>query len=115
MHGTINEPILPGLAKYDDLLAPRYFELLFNMKSILLETNSLLFVIGYSGNDEHINQILSDSLENGLTLYWMRYNKEDRLPKSLESIVIIIDQEENQSIDTTKVLVKELRELWENK
>ena len=48
IHGSVTEPILPGLAKFDELLAEKYFEILFNMKGILKQPNSVLFVIGYS-------------------------------------------------------------------
>jgi hypothetical protein len=112
IHGNIDDPILPGLAKFDELLAEKYFELLFNMKSILKEPNSTLFVIGYSGNDEHINQLMDDCVGSGLTIYWLRYKKEEKIPSNLEKKVIVIDQPNDTLEDTTKLLAEGLRKLW---
>lgn len=112
IHGNIDDPILPGLAKYDELLAEKYFELLFNMKSILREPNSTLFVIGYSGNDDHINQLMDDCVGSGLTIFWFRYKKEEIIPKNLENKIIVIDQPNEISEDTTKLLAEGLKNLW---
>ena len=115
IHGNITDPILPGLAKYSELLAEKYFEILFNMKSILRQPNTVLFVIGYSGNDEHINQLMSDCIDSGLTIYWLRFSKESQIPTLLQNNTIIIDQKDGEEFDTTKILANLIRELWENK
>lgn len=36
---------------------------MFLMKSQLIKRNSVLFVIGYGGNDKHLNEIISDGIE----------------------------------------------------
>lgn len=115
IHGSVKTPILPGLAKFDELLAEKYFEILFNMKSILKQSNSVLFVIGYSGNDEHINQLMADCIDSGLTIYWLRYNKESSIPLDLENKIIVVDQPNETVEDTTKILADGLKKLWENK
>ena len=45
------------------------------MKEKLSRENSVLIVIGYSGNDEHINKILKDCISSGLTIYWFKFKK----------------------------------------
>lgn len=115
IHGSVSEPILPGLAKFDELLAEKYFEILFNMKGILKQPNSVLFVIGYSGNDEHINQLMADCIDSGLTIFWLRYNKNSSIPLDLENKIIVIDQPNDEAEDTTKILADGLKKLWENR
>ena len=96
--------IYPGNKKYETALGPKFFELMFLMKSELIKRNAVLIVIGYSGNDQHINGIISDAIESNLTLIWFRYNNEEKLPeiisKNIER-VIIIDQLA-EKIGTTK-------------
>ena len=115
IHGSVSAPILPGLAKFDELLAEKYFEILFNMKGILKQPNSVLFVIGYSGNDEHINQLMADCIDSGLTIFWLRYNKKSSIPLDLENKIIVIDQPNDEAEDTTKILADGLKKLWENR
>lgn len=96
--------IYPGNKKYESALGPKFFELMFLMKSELIKRNAVLIVIGYSGNDQHINGIISDAIESNLTLIWFRYNNDEELPevitKNIEK-VIVIDQLE-EIIGTTK-------------
>ena len=115
IHGTVEEPILPGLAKFDELLAEKYFEILFNMKSILRQPNSVLFIIGYSGNDKHINQMVADCFDSGLTVFWLSFDKKSSIPYDLLDFVKVIDQPDDSSQDTTKILYKELEQLWDIK
>lgn len=111
IHGDISNPVLPGNDKYDAILTPNKFEIMFKMKEKLSRFNSILFVIGYSGRDEHINRILKDCVQSGLTIYWFKYSEKDYVPEELKTKTIIIDNEDK--IDTTKVFSKELSLLWE--
>ena len=90
--------------KYETALGPKFFELMFLMKSELIRRNAVLMVIGYSGNDEHINGIISDAIEANLTLIWFRYNNDEKLPEIIsknKEKVIVVDQLE-EKIGTTK-------------
>ena len=108
IHGDIKDPILPGLNKYDKALEANKFEILFKMKEKLLRPYSLLFVIGYSGRDEHINKILNDCVKGGLTIYWFKYSESDIVPDSFKNDVIIFNNDEH--IDTTLLFTNKLRE-----
>lgn len=108
IHGDINDPILPGLNKYDKALEANKFEILFKMKEKLLRPYSLLFVIGYSGRDEHINKILNDCVKGGLTIYWFKYSESDIVPDSFKNDVIIFNNDGH--IDTTLLFTNKLRE-----
>lgn len=108
VHGDINDPILPGLNKYDKALEANKFEILFKMKEKLLRPYSLLFVIGYSGRDEHINKILNDCVKGGLTIYWFKYSESDIVPDSFKNDAIIFNNDEH--IDTTLLFTNKLRE-----
>lgn len=118
LHGDIKSPILPGKEKYSDVLTPDYFEVAFNMKGNLCRNNSLLIVIGYSGGDEHINRLLQDCINVGLTILWYRFNPEESLPAVFCSNkqVIVIDQKNADDLeDTTKICHDDLEEVWVEK
>ena len=72
---------------------------MFLMKSQLIKRNSILFVIGYSGNDKHLNEIISDGIEAGLCVIWFNYER-----------MIIIDQL-NEPIGTIKRCSNIIREV----
>lgn len=111
LHGSIDKPIFPGNNKYDDALQRKRFELFFTMKEKLSKYNSVLFVIGYSGRDEHINEILNDCVAAGLTIYWFKYRTDDYVPLQLSSKVQLIENN-NTPIDTTKLCGEMIEELW---
>lgn len=117
LHGGINNPIIPGKSKYHDVLTAEYFEIAFNMKQHLLRPNSILFVIGYSGGDEHINGIIRDCINSGLTVYWYRYKKSDELPKIFdpESIIIIDQPDPDKQQDATLTYYQNVKKAWEEK
>lgn len=110
LHGDINNPILPGINKYDSMMMANRFEILFKMKEKLSRDNSVLIVIGYSGNDEHINKILKDCISSGLTIYWFKFKKEDYIPEDMINKVLIIENEEG--LDTTLKCSNMVNELW---
>jgi hypothetical protein len=119
LHGTVNggkispeDIIYPGLSKYNKALDADYFEVLFKMKSELFKYNSILIVIGYSGYDEHINRIIKECINNGLTVFWFKWNKlteSGEYNKSIdefiysihEKIIIISPDDEFNKQDTT--------------
>lgn len=116
LHGDISKPIIPGREKYREMLNEEYFEIAFHMKEQLCRQNSLLIVIGYSGNDKHINKILQDCLNAGLTLYWYKYSENDLVPFEKSGQVIIRDQDNYQDQkDTTENCYKDMETAWEEK
>lgn len=105
IHGTVDDDnlskekmILPSMGKYKN---SELFELLFKMKSELLKSNSVLIVIGYSWNDELVNQILKDCEINGLTIIWFKYSKKDKLSNQFIGKVIEIPDFRNLQQDTS--------------
>ena len=120
IHGTIkndkinpNQIIYPGNQKYETSLAADFFEVIFKMKSELMKLNALLFIIGYSGADNHINKVIYDCISHGLTVYWFKYNNEESIPKIFKGKVVEISQEEIP-IDTTKICFKMINEVINN-
>ena len=74
---------------------------------------SILIVIGYSGRDQHINKILLDCLNTGLTIYWFKYGEEDFIPFSDCPQIIIREQDDyNTLVDTTKICCEDLEYAW---
>lgn len=116
IHGNIESPVLPGFDKYSEMLAANKFEILFKMKTQLSRMNSVLFVIGYSGKDEHINRILKDCINNGLTIYWFKYDENDCIPEVLANSVSIINQKDNDNKKNMTLICKNMLEkLWDIK
>lgn len=116
LHGDINKPIIPGKSKYVDILSEDYFEVAFNMKEQLCRPNSILIVIGYSGKDNHINKILEDCLNAGLTIYWYKYSEDDEIPFENNTNVIIRDQDDyDDKQDTTLVCYRDMEKAWAEK
>ncbi len=112
LHGSVNRGILaqdaiiyPGNKKYETALGSKFFELMFLMKEELIKQNAVLIVIGYSGNDEHLNGLISDAIESSLTVIWFKYdNAKDVIPETIRKHgdkVIVIDQLEDK-IGTAK-------------
>ena len=117
IHGDIKRPIIPGKAKFLDMLNEDYFEIAFNMKEQLCKPNSILVVIGYSGRDNHINKIIQDCLNAGLTVYWYKFSDKDKPPFELmESQIKVKEQDDyNNPVDTTKLCYEDLEKAWEEK
>lgn len=113
LHGNIQKPIIPGKAKYRDMLNEDYFEIAFNMKEKLCRNNSILIVIGYSGKDEHINRILQECLNAGLTIYWFKYSESDFIPFCPSSQIVVRGQEDySKKNDSTKNCFDDLEFIW---
>lgn len=116
IHGDIKNPIIPGKRKYIDILSEKYFEIVFNMKEQLLKDNSILMVIGYSGNDKHINSILRECTDLGLTVYWYKYRENDTVPDDLENKVFKREQDDySNPKDTTLICCEDMEQVWEDK
>lgn len=115
LHGNINNPIIPGPEKYNSSITAENFEIVFNMKQILQRQNSILYVIGYSGGDKHFNEIIKDCISNGLTVYWIAFNKEDKdIPEWIinnKSDYLLGDG----MTDSTKILSELLEKIWKTK
>lgn len=117
LHGGIDNPIIPGKEKYKAVLNAEYFEIAFNMKQHLSRSNSILIVIGYSGGDDHINEIIRDCMYTGLTVYWYRYSESATLPTILDqSQIHIIDQPDaSDKKDSTYLYYEDVKRVWEEK
>lgn len=116
LHGDIDKPIIPGREKYREMLNEDYFEIAFHMKGQLCRPNSILIVIGYSGNDKHINKILQDCLNAGLTMYWYKFAEDDYVPFKRSNQVIIRDQDNyRKPKDTTENCYKDMEIAWAKK
>lgn len=116
LHGDIDNPIIPGKSKYQEMLNEDYFEIAFNMKEKLCRQNSMLIVIGYSGRDEHINKILKDCLNAGLTIYWYKFAQTDIVPFEENNQIIVRQQEDySNPQDTTANCYRDMEQVWEKK
>ena len=116
LHGDIDNPIIPGKSKYQEMLNEDYFEIAFNMKEKLCRQNSILIVIGYSGRDEHINKILKDCLNAGLTIYWYKFAQMDIVPFEENNQIIVRQQEDySNPQDTTANCYRDMELVWEKK
>lgn len=74
--------IYPSHLKYDETRKMPYLAMLDNFKNFLKQPSSLLYVIGYSFNDDHINEVMHQSLKTNPTcmIYAFLYgelNQED--------------------------------------
>lgn len=116
LHGDIDNPIIPGKSKYQEMLNEDYFEIAFNMKEKLCRQNSILIVIGYSGRDEHINKILKDCLNAGLTIYWYKFAQMDIVPFEENNQIIVRQQEDySNPQDTTANCYRDMEQVWKKK
>lgn len=112
LHGSVdtnrtlsaNNIVFPEQDKLGSVLS-HFYETLFAMKGELLKRNSALFVIGYSWADDHVNGIISDAIAGGLTVYWLQYRREDKLPEKFAGNVIVVPPTNSANpVDTTKTL-----------
>lgn len=115
LHGDIENPIFPGKDKYEESLQADYFEINYRMKQQLCKYNSILIVIGYSCNDEHINKILYDCIKHGLVIYWFKFSQDNKvLSKIPPNQLIVFEQKDyDNPVDTTLLCCEKLRELDE--
>ena len=108
LHGSVNannklverDIILPSRNKLRQALSNSFFSTLFKMKSELEKRNAVLFIIGYSGADDDINNVLRDSISKGLTVYWLKYSDSD---DGMENLKLNMNKIWRGKIDPTKV------------
>ncbi|ERJ12285.1 SIR2 family protein [Haloplasma contractile] len=106
--------ITPGVQKYDKAIYDKYFQLLFSMKSELMRLNSVIIIIGYSWGDNHINKLLSDLYEKGLTIIWINYDNDEKCDETLKDRIIEIKQKNSKEKDSTLVFTELLNEVLHN-
>lgn len=110
LHGSVDSSrvlqtediVFPGQDKLGSVIS-NFYETLFAMKGELLRKNAALFVLGYSWSDEHVNDIISSAIDNGLTVVFPKYSENDELPPELEGRVEVISPADPKS-DTTATL-----------
>jgi hypothetical protein len=56
--------ILPTATKYGETLSMPYAHMFRSFAHALQQPQTVLFVIGYGGTDDHVNQIITDALAN---------------------------------------------------
>lgn len=96
--------VLPGEDKLGNVITD-FYETLFAMKGELLRKNSVLFVIGYSWNDSHVNSVISDAVDNGLTVFALQYHHGDAPSDNLvDKITMIPPSHIDFPQDTTRTL-----------
>lgn len=112
--GEINKSsiILPGKDKLGAVLT-NYFELLFTMKAELLRKNAVLFALGYSGADTHINGVVRDAASISLTVCELPFHPKDTgfIEQKLDKQIFApVAQGDEEYPDTTETLAFRLRE-----
>lgn len=77
LHGNIenNSIVIPSIDKYLQLSNNSYYQLNLTFEKKISRQNSILFIIGYSFRDEHINTLMADCINNGMTIINIQYNK----------------------------------------
>ena len=115
LHGDINKPIYPGINKYETSLQSEYFEINYRMKEQLCKFNSVLFVIGYSCNDKHINKILLDCLKHGLIIIWCKFSEKDRVLENCpsEQLIVLSQEDDDSPQDMTLVCKNFLEKIYD--
>lgn len=108
IHGSVdpnrllnkNHIILPvKQTKIQDALSMEFFKGLFEMKSELTEPNAILFVIGYSGSDSHVNSIIKESIDTGLLVYWLVYSEDPKIELDPSHVHILRPNQDKSNVD----------------
>lgn len=120
MHGSVDAVgrlskesiVFPGEDKLGNVLSD-FYETLFAMKSELLRKNSVLFIVGYSWNDDHINGVVRDAIDNGLTVYQLQFNEKSALPSGMsERIEVVPPVQVEPKQDTTLTLANIFKRVY---
>lgn len=112
VHGDIEKGTMPGDQKYRVALGTQGFEILFHMKEKLMRMNSVLIVIGYSGRDMDINNVISDAVVSGLTVYWFLFSESDSVPDLLKDSVYVFKHDYLRKVDCTLICSEALDQTW---
>ncbi|ATZ17145.1 hypothetical protein ELUMI_v1c04210 [Williamsoniiplasma luminosum] len=81
IHGNKNKPIIPANTKFANILEDQQvFEAYIKMKTLLMDTHgkNLVFIIGYSGNDLHIEQIIGETISNNNQVIYVNYDEKEQ-------------------------------------
>lgn len=114
LHGSVDtenklkkeDIVFPGDDKLGNVLND-FYETLFSMKGELLKGNSVLFVIGYSWNDDHVNGVINDALANGLVVYQLQYDESDESSDKIpEKAYVVPPADSENKQDTTLTLAQ---------
>lgn len=108
--------IYPTPTKQDKSLGSPYVDLFREFQHKLLEPHSVLFVIGYSFSDRHVNEIIYRALSTNSTLNVMIFGKKPDESQHKEKPIFFIDdnriftisgsiEEDNEEGETTKKTV----------
>lgn len=102
--------VFPGQDKLGSIIS-EFYETLFAMKSELLRRNAVLFVIGYSWSDDHVNDVIKSAIGSGLTVVFPQYKADTAIPDWLtnDNAIIIPPGErrkDKKPCDTTKTLAE---------
>lgn len=98
--------LFPGPDKLGSIVS-HFYETLFAMKGELLRKNSVLFIIGYSWKDHHVNDVIQSGIRNGLTVVFPKYQEGDHIPEeSGNSPIVLPPADPNKKRDTTKTLAE---------
>src|SRR5690606_37485644 len=92
--------VYPAPTKQNKSLGSPYVEMFSEFQKKLLEQHTVLFVIGYSFSDEHINNIIYQALAINSTINVVVFEKvKDRITKNKDNIIINIYGEITKVID----------------
>lgn len=101
--------VFPSQDKLGSIVS-EFYETLFAMKGELLKKNAALFVIGYSWNDEHVNDVINGAIDNGLTVVFPQYEDNSKAPDGLAERILVIPPAKvgkgENPCDTTKTLAE---------
>lgn len=100
--------LFPGPDKLGSIVS-HFYETLFAMKGELLRKNSVLFIIGYSWKDHHVNDIIQSGIKKGLTVVFPKYQVDDHIPEEFGNSPIVLPPapaDPNKPVDTTKTLAE---------
>lgn len=114
LHGSVDanrdlhagDILFPGPDKLGSIVS-HFYETLFSMKGELLRKNSVLFILGYSWKDHHVNDVIQSGIKNGLTVVFPKYQVDDHIPEEFgNSPIALPPADPNKPCDTTKTLAE---------
>lgn len=87
-----NVIIYPSFLKYDDIRKQPYNSFIDRLSKFIKEEDTVLFIVGYSFGDKHINDVIVSALERSLNshiyvLYFDRIKKDGKKTYNLKSNV----------------------------
>ncbi|MGL5520105.1 MAG: SIR2 family protein [Metamycoplasmataceae bacterium] len=115
LHGDcsegINNIIIPFNKKVIEVTEEsKYFELMFNMRRVCSKENSSLIIIGYSGNDTHINRLIRTINEKGTKIFFFAKKEEIEKLKNKEILINNNDFIEWEKESPVNICIKRFKE-----